>query len=122
MMMALNTFLVSLGAATGSVSRYGVGKLFERVTKSRFPWGTWVINLTGTLLIGIFFRDLESVRQDREWWMLLGTGFCGGYTTFSTMSVEARRLFRSGSWLIAVLYLVSSLGLGILIAYLTQWI
>lgn len=120
-MSLLPAFLVSLGAAIGSLSRYHVGRTITARTGSDFPWGTWIINLVGTLLLGIFFRELESVHHDRDWWMLLGTGFCGGFTTFSTMSVEARQLLRTRRGA-GVLYLSSSVVLGFVIAFGTQFI
>ncbi len=113
--------LVSLGAALGAVMRYGSGRLITSLHTSDFPWGTWLINMVGTLILGIFFRELESLRHDLNWWLLLGTGFCGGFTTFSTMSVEARELLRTRKGL-AVLYLGSSLILGFVLAYSTKWI
>ncbi len=120
-MSLLPAILVSLGAALGSLSRYGVGRAISARTKSDFPWSTWVINLFGTFLLGVFFRELESAYHELDWWMLLGTGLCGGFTTFSTMSVEARQLLGTRKGL-AVVYLGSSVMLGFLIAYVTQWI
>ncbi len=120
-MSLTSAFLVSIGAAVGSLFRYGAGRLITSRIRGVFPWGTWWINMTGTLLLGIFFRELDSVHHHLDWWMLLGTGLCGGFTTFSTMSVEARQLLRTHRGL-AILYLASSLGLGFLIAYVTQWV
>jgi fluoride exporter len=120
-MNLLSAILVSVGAAVGSLFRYGAGRVVAARTHSDFPWGTWLINLCGTFLLGVFFRELESAHHELDWWMLLGTGMCGGFTTFSTMSVEALQLLRTRKGL-AVVYLASSVILGFLIAYYTQWI
>lgn len=121
-MSVVPAVLVSFGAAFGSVTRYGTGRLITSLHTSDFPWGTWLINMVGTLILGIFFRELESVHHDMNWWLLLGTGFCGGFTTFSTMSVEARGLFRARRKGLAVWYLLSSLVLGFVLAYSTKWV
>lgn len=120
-MNVLSAVLVSVGAAGGSLSRYSLGRAVAKHTRGDFPWGTWFINMLGTFLLGFFFRELESVHHELDWWMLLGTGFCGGFTTFSTMAVEARQLLRNRKGL-AVVYLSTSLILGFSIAYSTQWI
>ncbi|MCL6633810.1 MAG: fluoride efflux transporter CrcB [Alicyclobacillus herbarius] len=107
---------VCAGATAGSVLRYGIGQWITKIARSDFPWGTWVINVTGALLLGLFFRELMAGQQDLNWWVLLGTGFCGGFTTFSTLSVETLRLMRLNKRLAAV-YVFSSLGLGCLLSW-----
>ena len=116
-----SALLVSLGAAVGSILRYGSGRLISIVVSSEFPWGTWFINIIGTFILGMFFRELDSVHHDLHWWLLLGTGFCGGFTTFSTMAVEARQLFKTRKG-VAFMYLASSLILGFILAYVSKWI
>lgn len=120
-MSVLPAILVSAGASVGALSRYSLGRALAEHIRGDFPWGTWIINMLGTFLLGVFFRELESVHHELDWWMFLGTGFCGGFTTFSTMAVEARQLIRTRKSL-AVLYLVSSLIMGFSLAYGTQWI
>ncbi len=93
--MVVTSLLVGIGAAAGALSRYGIGRLVSQRVQSDFPWGTWIINVFGTLLLGIFFQTFDVLHHDPDWWLLLGTGFCGAFTTFSTMSVEAVKLFRS---------------------------
>ncbi|MCL6633984.1 MAG: CrcB family protein [Alicyclobacillus herbarius] len=107
---------VCAGATAGSVLRYGIGQWIAKVAHSNFPWGTWVINVTGALLLGLFFREFGTSPQDLNEWMFLGTGFCGGFTTFSTLSVETVRLIRLNRRLAAI-YVFSSLGLGCLLSW-----
>jgi fluoride exporter len=116
-MNGLTALLVGSGSAVGAVARYSVGKLVARVNSSDFPWGTFIINMLGTLLLGLVFQTLSVHHHHPDWWMLLGTGFCGGFTTFSTMSLETVHLFRQRK-LLGVIYLVTSLALGLVLAWL----
>lgn len=107
--------LVGVGSAVGAVARYGVSRWVAKVNSSIFPWGTWLINMVGTALLGLFTIRFQNTSPDLM--MLLGTGFCGGFTTFSTLSVETVTLFRSHR-MMGVVYLVSSLGVGCILAWL----
>jgi len=113
--------LVAIGAALGAVGRYRVGRFISERTESDFPWGTWVVNAMGTLLLGVFYYELDKLHVYVNWWALLGTGFCGAFTTFSTMSVEAVGLFRRRP-LLCILYVGSSFAVGLVFAVATQWI
>ncbi len=119
MVTGLSTVLVGGGSAIGAVLRYGLGKGIGAANHSDFPWGTWIINMLGTLLLGIFYTEFSVVHHDPQWWLLLGTGFCGGFTTFATMSADTVKLYRKTRFL-ATLYLATSLGLGFLLAWLAQ--
>lgn len=113
--------LVGFGAAVGSLCRYSLGLWMTKVTNSEFPWGTWVVNVLGTLLMGLFFQQFDVLHHAKDLWALLGTGFCGGFTTFSTMSVETVRLFRSNRPL-GFVYIGSSLAVGLIAVWITQWL
>ena len=99
---------VAVGAALGGVGRYWLSGLVAEHIGETFPWGTLVINVTGSFVIG-FFAELTgpdgrvlagtNVRQ------FVMTGFCGGYTTFSSFSLETVRLLRSGEARTALLYI-----------------
>lgn len=107
--------LVALGGAVGSVLRYLTAELVKKFTLSSFPIGTFVANIAGCILIGVLiglFDKAGSENPQLKW--LLITGFCGGYTTFSTFSYENLSLFQQGNYGLALLYLSSSILLGIL--------
>jgi CrcB protein len=110
-------WLVGLGGAAGTLSRYYVGKWLNSKSASGFPWGTWAINLTGSLILGILFSlHLQGKASDTVW-LMVGTGFCGGYTTFSTFGYETSQLIRNGQALKAGIYVMTTVVLGLLSAY-----
>ncbi|GMA60079.1 fluoride efflux transporter CrcB [Alicyclobacillus fastidiosus] len=109
--------LAGVGSAIGAVARYGIGVALTNVNKSVFPWGTWLVNVVGTTLLGLFTLSLQNASPDL--FLLLGTGFCGGFTTFSTLSVETVTLFRENRRL-SIFYLFSSLGVGLILAWITE--
>lgn len=118
-MTLMTTVLVGVGAAGGSMGRHAIGVFVTKATKSEFPWGTWVINVVGTFMLGVFFKQFDSIHHHAQLWALLGTGFCGGFTTFSTMSVESVRLFKSKR-LLGFIYVGSSLAVGLAVAWLAE--
>jgi len=108
-------FVVFVGGGCGSVARYLVGAWFgEQAWAKGFPWGTFAINVAGSFLlavcaVGILHRLPESYAP---LFLLLGTGFCGGFTTFSTYEWEAYSLWRDGHGMLALGYLVGSVAAG----------
>ncbi|HEY8175269.1 MAG TPA: fluoride efflux transporter CrcB [Gemmatimonadaceae bacterium] len=96
---------VGLGGAIGSVSRYALTYMIQSRSMSPFPIATLLINVTGSLLLGFVMRyATESASLSAEVRLLVTTGFCGGYTTFSTFSYETARLYEDGDYRRAVLY------------------
>lgn len=97
--------LVAAGSALGGNLRYWLGRLIDSMQwPLGLPWGTFVINVSGSFLLGLFgtlFIERAAVPR-RELFLLLGTGLCGGYTTFSTFEWETYRLVRDGSWMLAL--------------------
>ncbi|MFC6171638.1 fluoride efflux transporter FluC [Loigolactobacillus jiayinensis] len=104
-------FLVGGGAAVGAILRYDVTKLIKRYALSRFPFATLVINLLAALILGILASHFGT---DANAYLLLGTGACGGFSTFSTMSYEALLLQQEKYGRLALLYLGCSLIGGII--------
>lgn len=119
-MMGAGMLLAVGGSACGAVCRYASGEAIAKVNHSDFPWATWLVNMMGTLLLGLFTIELTRLHNHPDWYLLLGTGFCGGFTTFSTMSVEAVQLFKKQA-LLGIVYLGSSLAFGLVLAWATQW-
>ena len=101
---------VFLGGGTGSLLRYCVQMaLHERIVPYSFPWATFAVNITGSFLIGLFYALSARFNLSTEVRILLTTGLCGGFTTFSAFSLEAVQLFEKGRHLAGSLYILLSL-------------
>lgn len=108
----LKLFCIFVGGGLGSICRYSVGAFLIQSSHSRLPWATFVANALGCLLIGLLMGYFE--RTHSNWlYMLLVTGFCGGFTTFSTFSNESVQLMRQGLYTTALCYMVFSLFIGL---------
>lgn len=110
--------LVGIGGFFGSVCRYLVASLFVKTFSSPFPYGTFIVNILGCLLIGIFY----GLSKNYNWFnpalaILLATGFCGGFTTFSSFAYENLTLLQAGSYLTFAIYSTLSFVLGLLAAF-----
>lgn len=100
--------LVFLGAGAGGAARYAIGGLVQNAADATFPYGTLFVNVSGSLLLTFLYGLLENTAAPPQWRALLGIGFCGGYTTFSTFSYEAVRMLQEGEWTRASVYMVTS--------------
>ena len=107
-------FLIAVGGALGSMARYWVGSMVASRMGTKFPYGTFVINITACVIIG-FSLTLLARRVDINpvWRFLVPVGFIGAYSTFSTYEWETLSTLRSGAFFLASLYAVSSLILGL---------
>ena len=111
--------LVALGGGVGSALRYGVGRLSVHYLGPTSVWGTFLVNVTGSFALGFFIAlALERLAVPAQVRALVAVGFLGGYTTFSTLSLESVQLLESGETLRAVGNLLGNLALGLLAAYL----
>lgn len=106
--------IIGLGGGLGSMARYLVQFAAAKSLLGAFPFGTFIVNIAGSLLIGIVFGLSDRVTGiSPEWRIFLATGFCGGFTTFSTFSYENLALLRDGNYLYFMLYSLLSLVLGL---------
>ena len=113
----MNILWVGIGGMLGGLSRFSLGKQIAKRTGSGFPFGTLFINLTGAFLLGV----LTSVNPGERIYLLLGEGFCGAYTTFSTFIYEGFNLFKGNKRLNALVYIIGTMILGGL-AYIAGFI
>ena len=109
--------ILSVGGALGTNARYWLARWCNELTwTGAFPLGTFAINVSGSFLLGlagvIFLDRLPAAHRD--WYLLIGTGFCGGYTTFSTFEWETFNLVRDGSWPVAAANVLASVAAGFL--------
>ncbi len=116
--MIKEAFIIGAGGAVGSVLRYYRGQFISKNYPSQIPLGTLIVNLLGCLLIGIllgYFAKNQGLSN--EWKLLLVTGFCGGYTTFSTFAAENITLIQNQQVSQAILYIGLSVLLGLAAVY-----
>lgn len=113
---------VGLGGFIGSILRYGIGVVCLRQFPKYFQSGTLMVNLMGSLLIGLlagyFLKNQTSPFSN----LFLITGFCGGFTTFSTFSLDNLKLIKEGLYLQFAAYSIGSLILGILLCAIGLWL
>lgn len=114
--MMKDFLLVGLGGGIGSMLRYGGNIL----TGSRiFPLSTLLINIAGSLLIGVVIGiSLRNENFAGNWKLFLATGICGGFTTFSAFSLENMQLLENGKYFLCAAYIIASVGLGMAAALL----
>lgn len=107
-------FLIALGGALGSIARYWVGATISGRLGTRFPYGTFVINITACGVIGFSLAFLgRRAGLSSAWRFLIPVGFVGAYSTFSTFEWETFSNVQIGSFLIAAIYVVLSIILGL---------
>lgn len=116
--MALQVLMVALGCALGGVARFLLGKgVNAQPWADGFPWATLIINVAGSVCLGIvaeFYLERETSSFRMEIYLLLGTGFCGGFTTFSTFSLEMLNLIKAGAILPSIGYALGSVIISLL--------
>jgi fluoride exporter len=114
--MIKNLLLVGLGGGIGSMLRYAVGLI---ISSKYFPYATLTINIIGSFIVGIIFAmSIKEEGWSNHWKLFLATGMCAGFTTFSAFSLENMLLLQNGKIGMAVSYIMLSVVLGIVVAFL----
>jgi CrcB protein len=117
--MIKQLLLVGMGGGIGSMLRWGISLLFSKTSSFFFPVATLIVNLLGCLLIGILIGlSLKNHWMDVSMKLVLITGFCGGFTTFSAFSLENLQMYQAGNYAGLILYTLISL----IIGFVAVWI
>jgi CrcB protein len=112
-------FLIGTGGFLGSMARYLTASTLTRYFPAAFPYGTFVANSLGCLIIGIVYGLSERFNWfTPEWRFFLATGFCGGYTTFSSFAFENIKLLQDGNYITFASYSLISFIVGLLTAFI----
>ena len=114
---------IGIGGGLGALARYGSNAAAAQVLGSNFPWGTMMINIVGSFMMGLAvakFMQIEGLSQ--EWRSFVTTGFLGGFTTFSAFSLDFVTLWERGEALYALAYMLASVIGSVLALFLALWI
>ena len=107
--------IIGMGAFLGANARYLLGTWAAQKWGASFPYGTLVINITGSLTLGVFLAATTGrLAVDPRWRLFFAIGFLGAYTTFSTYTYESLQLLLNGDWKLGLLNIAGSNGLGLL--------
>jgi len=114
-----DVLVISIGAIVGANARWVISRFAAKILSPIFPYGTLVINVTGSFIVGFFMIwATERVLIDPRWRLLIVVGFCGAFTTFSSYAFETMAYFEQGQWLLLLTNVVSNnlLCLGVAVA------
>ena len=121
--MIKSLLIVGLGNFVGGALRYGISTLMKEYCSKGFPWGTLVVNLLCCFAIGAIFALFGKYSSTSNGWcLLLTTGVCGGFTTFSTFANESLQMLQNGNIGNFVGYVATSLIVGLALTALGYWI
>ncbi|MBA9044175.1 fluoride efflux transporter CrcB [Streptomyces griseofuscus] len=118
----MNWLLVVAGAVVGAPARYLTDRAVQSRHDSVFPWGTFVVNVVGSLILGLVTGAVATGAAGPRLQLLLGTGLCGALTTYSTFSYETLRLTEAGSGLYASVNVVAGVAAGLAAAFAGYWL
>lgn len=112
-------FIIGTGSFMGGIARFLTSRFIQNTVVSAFPYGTFIVNILGCFLIGLFYGLSERGNvMTPEWRMFLTVGFCGGYTTFSTFANENVALLKDGN----IFYVALYTGLSVFIGIMATWL
>jgi CrcB protein len=97
----LNLIYIFVGGGIGCLTRYGVSKALLNTGDANFPWATLIANVLSVVVMGVGLGLFSAKLQSESLRLLIITGFCGGFSTFSTFSLETLELFRRGNYMFA---------------------
>ena len=104
-----DVLVISIGAIAGANARWVISRFAAKILSPIFPYGTLVINVTGSFIVGFFMIwATERVLIDPRWRLLIVVGFCGAFTTFSSYAFETMAYFEQGQWLLLLTNVVSN--------------
>lgn len=109
----MNWLLVIAGAVVGAPLRYLTDRAVQARHDSLFPWGTFTVNVVGSLILGLVTGAIAAGAASSQLQLLIGTGFCGALTTYSTFSYETLRLAEDGARFFALANVVASVAMGL---------
>lgn len=112
---------IALGGMLGALSRYGVDVAIEQRSSAVFPWSTFVINVSGCLIVGVILAAIVDRHHSPQWLRLgLVVGFCGAYTTFSTFAQETLDLMEESRVAVAIANVAASATLGVIAVFVGE--
>lgn len=121
--MIKSVLIVGIGSFIGGALRYLISTLFKQYCTQGFPWGTLLVNLMGCFIFGAIFALFSKYSStSHPWCLLLTTGLCGGFTTFSTFAYESVLMLQQGNLSGFISYVATSLIAGISLFALSYWI
>ncbi|MFH7334587.1 fluoride efflux transporter CrcB [Streptomyces sp. KHY 26] len=118
----MNWLLVVAGAVVGAPARYLTDRTVQARHDSVFPWGTFVVNVAGSLILGLVTGAVATGAAGPRAQLLLGTGLCGALSTYSTFSYETLRLTEAGAGLYAAVNVVAGVAAGLAAAFAGFWL
>jgi CrcB protein len=119
----IKLLVIGFGGFLGSILRYVVGKSVDVRMNASFPWGTLTVNVIGSFIIGfVYMLAMRKVGITENWRLFLGAGFCGGFTTFSAFAWENVSLLYQKLIGTSLIYIVSSVVIGILAIVAGGWV